>query len=225
MIIYRPDSEIDGASRPGFEVWTVSIACDSFEAACCAAGRPDLFDLATRVDLVIPHPTVLARFLSAMRLTARLASEASNGVCVPASLASGLSTLTPLAVETLASSRPAPARGTHTSRTRALRRALDYIHDHSEQRITIRSLCNAAGVSERTLQYAFRERFDVSPKQFVMSRRLNGVRRQLRRIGTSVRISDVANRWGFWHMGQFAADYRRQFGELPSETSNRPPTQ
>jgi AraC family ethanolamine operon transcriptional activator len=36
--------------------------------------------------------------------------------------------------------------------------------------------------------------------------------------GASSRIADVANRWGFWHMGQFAADYRRQFGELPSET-------
>jgi AraC family transcriptional regulator, ethanolamine operon transcriptional activator len=31
-------------------------------------------------------------------------------------------------------------------------------------------------------------------------------------------IGDIANTWGFWHMGQFAADYRRQFGELPSET-------
>jgi hypothetical protein len=32
---------------------------------------------------------------------------------------------------------------------------------------------------------------------------------------------DVANRWGFWHMGQFAADYKRQFGELPSATLKR----
>ena len=30
--------------------------------------------------------------------------------------------------------------------------------------------------------------------------------------------ANVAHRWGFWHMGQFARDYRRLFGELPSET-------
>lgn len=30
--------------------------------------------------------------------------------------------------------------------------------------------------------------------------------------------ADVANNWGFWHMGRFAADYRKFFGELPSET-------
>jgi AraC family ethanolamine operon transcriptional activator len=33
-----------------------------------------------------------------------------------------------------------------------------------------------------------------------------------------VRIGDVAARWGFWHFSQFSADYRRMFGELPSET-------
>ena len=32
------------------------------------------------------------------------------------------------------------------------------------------------------------------------------------------KVANVANRWGFWHLGQFAADYREQFGELPSHT-------
>jgi AraC family ethanolamine operon transcriptional activator len=32
------------------------------------------------------------------------------------------------------------------------------------------------------------------------------------------RVADIAIRWGFWHMGQFARDYRAMFGELPSET-------
>jgi len=31
-------------------------------------------------------------------------------------------------------------------------------------------------------------------------------------------IADLANEWGFWHMGQFAKDYQRQFGELPRDT-------
>ena len=221
MIIYRPGSEIDGASRPGFEVATVSIARDVLEAACCAAGRSDLIDIANRVDLVTPNPAVLARLLAAMRLTARLAVESPNGVAAPPTVTDSLSALTTLALESLASSRPAPAYRIHRDRTRALRRALEYIHDHREQSITIRSLCDAVGVSERTLQYVFRDKFDVSPKQFVMSRRLNGARRDLRRVGPPVKISDVANRWGFWHMGQFAADYRRQFGELPSETLQR----
>ena len=34
-------------------------------------------------------------------------------------------------------------------------------------------------------------------------------------------IIELAGVNGFWHMGQFAADYRRIYGQLPSETLNR----
>ena len=33
-----------------------------------------------------------------------------------------------------------------------------------------------------------------------------------------VNVVDIANAWGFWHSGQFAADYKQLFGELPSTT-------
>ena len=33
-----------------------------------------------------------------------------------------------------------------------------------------------------------------------------------------VSVQDAAARWGFWHLGQFSRDYKRQFGELPSQT-------
>jgi AraC-like DNA-binding protein len=31
-------------------------------------------------------------------------------------------------------------------------------------------------------------------------------------------VNEIAARWGFDHAGNFAADYRRLFGELPSQT-------
>ena len=34
-------------------------------------------------------------------------------------------------------------------------------------------------------------------------------------------VGDLAAKMGYWHSGQFAADYRRQFGELPSDTLKR----
>jgi AraC family ethanolamine operon transcriptional activator len=34
-------------------------------------------------------------------------------------------------------------------------------------------------------------------------------------------IIELAGIHGFWHMGQFAADYRRIYGELPSATLDR----
>jgi AraC family ethanolamine operon transcriptional activator len=51
--------------------------------------------------------------------------------------------------------------------------------------------------------------------------RVAGVRAELLTGPVSTAIADVANNWGFWHMGQFAHNYRKLFGELPSETLHR----
>jgi len=101
---------------------------------------------------------------------------------------------------------------------RAAQRARDYIETHAADAPAIQVVCRAAGVSWRALNYAFREVFGVTPKQYLQATRLDGVRRELHRRGPAAIITDVANMWGFWHMGRFAADYRRQFGELPSQT-------
>jgi len=39
---------------------------------------------------------------------------------------------------------------------------------------------------------------------------------------SSITISEIANRWGFRHMGRFAPDFRILFGELPTQTLNMP---
>ena len=78
------------------------------------------------------------------------------------------------------------------------------------------------GVTERSLQRAFRELVGVSPKQYLLAHQLSGVHRALRAADPlRSRVADAANEWGFWHMGQLAADYRRHFGERPSETLRR----
>jgi AraC-like DNA-binding protein len=109
-------------------------------------------------------------------------------------------------------------------RESAMKRALKIIEEMIDEPPTVQDLCRIAGASERLLRYAFLERFGISPKAYLLAIRLNGVRRELRGADpSSTKIIDVANRWGFWHMGQFAADYRRLFGELPSETLGGPP--
>ena len=102
--------------------------------------------------------------------------------------------------------------------TAATNRTLQYIEAHLADRPTIRDLSKVAGVSRRTLEYAFRRQLDISPKSFMNQQRLTLVRRDLRKLSAKKSISDIANRWGYWHMGQFARDYQRQFGELPSYT-------
>ncbi len=105
-------------------------------------------------------------------------------------------------------------------KTRRQRIVLDsetLIAKYSEDPMTVQRLCRHTGVSKRTLEYAFDEQLGVTPKHFINFIRLNAVRKQLR-SGTVEKVVDAANAWGFWHMGQFAADYRKLFGELPSST-------
>ena len=51
---------------------------------------------------------------------------------------------------------------------------------------------------------------------------LNGVRSQLKNADSPyASVQDAAAAYGFWHMSQFAVDYRQLFGERPSETIKR----
>ncbi len=120
----------------------------------------------------------------------------------------------------LASSRPREADRTPARRRRQiLDRARDHLAEFPDRALTVRELCRVTGASERTLHKAFSETFGLGTKAYLSARRLNGVHRDLRRAEPRHgAVSDVANRWGFWHLGQFAADYRKLFGQRPSET-------
>jgi AraC family ethanolamine operon transcriptional activator len=103
-------------------------------------------------------------------------------------------------------------------RTSAMSRAISILKDYEHNPVNVEALCVLVGVSWATLQRAFTEEFGITPSKYIKSRRLAGVQSELIKIGPGAVISDVANHWGFWHMGSFASDYRKQFGELPSET-------
>ena len=125
-------------------------------------------------------------------------------------------------LKTLASSHLRTRRPLSGKGEFAIKKVSDYIAEFEKEihdPITVSDLCKIIGVSERTLQYAFLEQFGISPKTYLQARRLNAVRKELRIADpSSLNVNEVAHRWGFWHMGQFAADYKNLFGELPSET-------
>ena len=110
-----------------------------------------------------------------------------------------------------------PPRETAPFRAAALKRALLLIDD-PDPPLNVSELCKAAGASWATLERAFAEEFGVAPKVYIQSKRLAAVRQQLLQSEPGTLIADVANHWNFWHMGRFASDYRKQFGELPSQT-------
>ena len=117
--------------------------------------------------------------------------------------------------------RQALVRSSPQIRRQVLRRALAYIEQHAGAAPLIEDLCRAARTSWRTLDYAFREHFEMTPKQYLNARRLVGVRRDLLRAAPGSTVGEIAARWGFGHAGWFATGYRKHFGELPSATLER----
>ena len=99
---------------------------------------------------------------------------------------------------------------------------LQYIEANADSDLTPEVLARAAGVSVRTLHAAFHEQLGESPMAYVRRIRLGRVRAELLRSDPStVRVTDVAMRWGFMHLSRFAEQYRELFNELPSVTLHR----
>ncbi len=106
--------------------------------------------------------------------------------------------------------------------TQAWNELESYIETHKNRPIMLNELSQAVGIGERSLFRLFNDRFNLSPKAYLNKLRLNGVRKDLSQISSAKKtITQVANSWGFWHMGQFAADYKQLFGELPSHTLSK----
>ena len=106
-----------------------------------------------------------------------------------------------------------------TRRAQVVREAEDYMFSYLNSPMTLLEICEAIGVSERTLMYAFRERTGVSPKAYLKALKLNRLRQELKEADPYTdSVHQIARHWGLEHSGALAADYKRLFGELPSQT-------
>lgn len=90
------------------------------------------------------------------------------------------------------------------------------------ENITIESLVKQFGVSYKTLQNSFKSLFGMTPKHFLTLLKLNHAHEDLEfsELGTTT-ISEIANKWGFSHLGRFSQKYKELFGVLPSETLHK----
>lgn len=112
-------------------------------------------------------------------------------------------------------------------------RACEHVRAQLPEPPTMLALCSVLGASPRKLEYCFQDVLGMTPARYLRLMRLNGVHQDLVRAAANVmsrdgeatpRIQDIAARWGFWHMGAFAGEYRRLFGRPPSQTLRHRPT-
>ncbi len=107
------------------------------------------------------------------------------------------------------------ARHRAAPRPRHLRLAESFIEANLDRPISLDDVAEAAGISPRALQMAFREHRGTTPLAFWRDRRLERAHRDLLAGQPGDSVTDIALRWGFSHFGRFSEVYRQRYGLSP----------
>jgi AraC-like DNA-binding protein len=205
---------IDGVSEKGFEAFTVSFSEDS------------LADIARSYRISVPNNLYCPSTESVIDCSAFTDQfrDLLNRLFADPDTELGQDREDELIITLLCAAQDGFAKIDRSSarlRTRAVERALAFIEEHQDEVVSVRDICNENDIALRTLNRAFNERFGIGPKAYLNQQRLSAVRAEILRSPLGTKVTGIANRWGFWHLGQFANDYRNLFGELPSQTAGK----
>jgi AraC family ethanolamine operon transcriptional activator len=218
---YRPGAEHCAASGSAYPWCFMSFETVEFEAALARSGGRLPASSPSGAEILRTSPALLAnatRVFCALR-ESMVADGARLGH--PEVQRSITGTLLAAVVGLISSDDGRDRLGAVRAqgRLRIVRRAEEYLHSRNHEPVYIPELSAAIGVSQRLLEYAFRDCYGLSPARYLRLRRLHEARRRLQAEGQRVpRVIDVAADLGFWDAGRFAGDYRRLFGESPSAT-------
>ena len=218
LSLFDPSSGLDAVSGENFSAYTVSFDVDYIEKLLLNMGIDSRLLLSPVGNR---HVSLDPKTLRALRtMLEELTSLATDRTGEP-----GLGAIQAVETELAKSLVGAfcvgciPAVTPYPSRSKALSRALSYVYENATEAVDVVRVCNEAGCSLSTLERAFQERFGVTPKRYLTATRLSGLRRDLLAAdpGSST-VGQLASGWDFWHLSKLAADYKRMYGELPSQT-------
>ncbi len=224
LIAYPPRSEFDGTilRTAEFHDWVFTVTEDELQKTYFALTRQELALLKSQILCLKPSASALSAlrtFASRMMLigeqTPRLLSDRERSQSLERQL-----------VELLARALMTCDRNLHQeicwlSNWTIVRKTEDFLEAHVADDLCLSDLCTAAGVSERTLRRAFGSILGISPHAFLKSLRMNRAYRELQCADSEATVAAAAVRWGLTHLGRFAQEYQRFFGELPSVTLKR----
>ncbi|WP_082491054.1 AraC family transcriptional regulator [Aureimonas sp. Leaf454] len=110
------------------------------------------------------------------------------------------------------------ARRSDVSAPSTVRAAEAWLEANAGRSFAMADLAAAVGVSLRSLQDGFRRHRGVTISESLQSMRLLRFRAELLRAAPFSSVASLAFSSGLTHLGRAAADYRKLYGESPSET-------
>ena len=228
MLIAAPETEVGFVAEAGYESITFLLPPEDVSSHLRVRRRDEDFRLPHGVE-TLQVDAVMARRL--FDWGKRLVDVAARQPALfndrkEERVAARVELLETLLATLGAASDFEPTRSDQTKQAQSLivKIAEDYALAHTGDHLYVTDLCRAAAVSERTLEYAFKEVMELTPVTYLIRLRLHRVREALlAATHGSTTVSIEALNWGFWHFGEFSRAYKHCFGELPSDTLRRKP--
>lgn len=211
VLVYKPGSEVRCISGQNFEIQSISLQWSQIQKAC------EILELTCPTLAQLPE-TIRISKAERFEMNALLSGYRTNPEIVPET---SIRSIWEKLVWNWIAQRNTRSKSMPNAkvRSRGLRNCLDYLEDADLAQVNISTLRTVANVSDRTLQYAFQDKFDVTMQEFLRSLRLSQARSLLAdRSKCHLNIGDVARSLGLWHHGRFTQEYKRMFGETPQQT-------
>lgn len=208
--ILKSGMEHSSIIPPNFFAFAVSIRIDHLISVSHSLGFPNFYKEIVKKEIIrigVDEAKIIHRYLISL-----FQSDDVDDYFLELNLLS-------LIIRTIAKSKNSFSIPPPTSHGVFFKRALDYINENLYLPIKLPELSKEIGVSERNLRYIFNSQAGMSPKRFIHSLKLNRIRKEMKNNVSGKRINDLSSQMGFWHSGQFAADYKKLFQELPSVTN------
>lgn len=157
------------------------------------------------------------------RSWAELAHMVNRQLSLSDSLLSQPLVATPLADSILSgfvlAAANAPDAALATPRPASVRAAIELIESQPQTPLTLSGMAAHCEVSPRTLQKAFQQYLGTSPMEYLRDVRLRRAHEELRSADPYAdSVASVARRWGFAHLGRFAAAHEAKYGQTPLRT-------
>jgi AraC-like DNA-binding protein len=214
-----PGSELHAVCRSDQTWAALSLPVDEFSRL--TEYNPAPANSNAGVQLLHIAPNVACRLKGALAALCDLA-ENMDGVFGRPGVGHALSGgIRELVTETIFSATPDTSQLRRITREamRLLRLTEEYLHANIAKPIFLDEVSVALAVSPRKLHQVFVTACGLSPQVYLKRRRLMLVHRALGSGAPDARlVKSVALGHGFWHLGNFAREYRELFGESPSAT-------